>query len=46
MYIRSTTIADYSGLNDLLQALVFLAKIGFDNIISGSKNPKLNNFRL
>ena len=41
---RSTTIAVYPGINYLLQALVFVAKIGIISIISGSKNSKLNIF--
>ena len=40
----TTTIRDSSGINYLLQALVFLAKIGIPSIISGSKNSKLNTF--
>ena len=40
----STTIADYPGINYLLQTLVFLAKIGIISIISGFKNSKLNIF--
>ena len=41
---RSTTIADYSGINYLLQALVFLVKIGIISIASGSKKSKFNIF--
>ena len=41
IHIRSATIADYTVINYLLQALVFLAKIGFHGIISGSKNSNL-----
>ena len=41
IHIRSATIADYTVINYLLQALVFLAKIGIHGIISGSKNSKL-----
>ena len=41
---RSTTIADYPGVNYLLQTLVCLAKIGIISIISGSQNSKLNIF--
>ena len=41
IHIRSPTIADYTVINYLLQALVFLAKIGIHGIISGSKNSKL-----
>ena len=39
--MRRATIADYTVINYLLQALVFLAKIGIHGIISGSKNSKL-----
>ena len=35
---RSTIIADYSGINYLIQALVFLAKIGILSIVSRSKS--------
>ena len=38
---RTTTTADYPGINHLLQTLVFLGKIGIISIISGSKNSKL-----
>ena len=41
---RSTTIADYSGINYLLQVLVFLVKIGIISIVSGSKKSKFNIF--
>ena len=44
IHARSTTIRDYSGINYLLQALVFLAKIGILSIISGPENSKLNIF--
>ena len=44
MHARSTTIADYSGINYLPQALVFLAKNGIISITSMSKNSKLNTF--
>ena len=40
----STTITDYSSINCLLQALVFLAKIGILSIVSGSKNSNFNIF--
>ena len=40
----STTIADYSGINYLLQVLVFLVKIGIISIVSGSKKSKFNIF--
>ena len=42
MQARSTSIADYAGINYLLQTLVSLAKIEIISIISGSKNSKLN----
>ena len=41
IHIRSATIADYTVIKYLLQALAFLAKIGVHGIISGSKNSKL-----
>ena len=41
IHIRSATITHYTVINYLLQALVFLAKIGIHGIISGSKNSKL-----
>ena len=41
---RSTTIADYSSINYLLQVSVFLAKIGILSIVSGSKKSKFNIF--
>ena len=41
---RSTTIADYSGINYLLQVLVFLVKIGILSTVSGSKKSKFNIF--
>ena len=44
IHARSTTIADYSSINCLLQALVFLTKIGILSIVSGYKNSKLNIF--
>ena len=44
IYARSTTIADYSSINCLLQKLVFLAKIGILSIVSGSKNSNLDIF--
>ena len=44
IHARSTTIADYSSINCLLQTLVFLAKIGILSIVSGSKNSKLDIF--
>ena len=40
----STTIADYSGINYLLQVLVFLVKIGILSTVSGSKKSKFNIF--
>ena len=40
----STTIAGYSGINYLLQVLVFLVKIGIISIVSGSKKSKFNIF--
>ena len=46
IHTRITTIRDYSGINYLLEVLVFLAKIGILSIISGSENSKLNIFRL
>ena len=44
IHTRSTTSADYSGINYLFQALVFLAKIEILSIASGSKISKLNIF--
>ena len=38
----NTTIADYSGINYLLQVLAFLAKIGILSIVSESKKSKFN----
>ena len=43
---RSTTIADYSDINYLLQVLVLLAKIGFFSIASESKMSKFNIFKI
>ena len=40
----STTIADYSGINYLVQVLVFLVKIGIISVVSGSKKSKFNIF--
>ena len=41
---RSTTIADCSSINCLLQTLVFLAKSEILSIVSRSKNSKLDIF--
>ena len=39
---KYATIADYPGINYLLQTIVFFAKIGIISIMSGFKNSKLN----
>ena len=41
---HSTTIADYSSINYLLQVLVFLVKIGILSTVSGSKKSKFKFF--
>ena len=41
---RTTTNADYSGINYLLQVLVFLVKIGILSTVSGSKKSKFKFF--
>ena len=46
IHARSTTIADYSSINCLLQTLVFLAKIEILSIVSGSKNSNFLDYFL